>query len=450
MGLRAKLVLALVVISVGVAAVVGGFSYRTTSAELNGQIDKSLRETTDQLVGRPSLNEEFRRSRQSPLPRSLRNFRSSGDVIVQIIGPNGITYSPSGTALPVDATDEQAARATGSVSATRDVDVDGVKHRMMTVGLGDSRGAVQAARSLVETRNILEALRTRIILAALIVSVAAALIGWLIAHQMTERLVQLTAAAEGVTSTRDPSVQVPVSGSDETARLGTAFNKMLMSLSQARQEQQRLVQNAGHELRTPLTSLRTNVFALTNSENITDDQRRRILADLRSETEELTVLINEVVDLATDSRSDEPSEPVALGELVEQVVARARQRSSREFRVYADQSVVLARRSMLARAIGNLVENAVKFDPTGAAIDVTCANGRVEVADHGPGFGEGEEQLVFERFYRADSSRSLPGSGLGLAIVADVVSQHGGNVYAANRPGGGAVIGFQLPTLTVS
>ncbi|MGB6057934.1 MAG: HAMP domain-containing sensor histidine kinase [Microthrixaceae bacterium] len=447
MTLRVKLVLALVALSTAVAAVVGAFSYRTTASELSTQVDSSLRAAAQQLVGGALPGEGFPRSERQNFARPLRNFRSAGDVTLQIIGPRGALITPSGQELPVSPNDRRIATATPVMQSFRSVRIDKVQHRLLTVGLGDGRGAVQVARSLAETDHVLGALRTRIFTAALAAAIAAAFIGWALARQMTERLTRLTGAAESVASTRDPALQIPVSGTDETARLGIAFNEMLLALSRARDDQQRLVQNAGHELRTPLTSLRTNVFALSHAENIGDDQRRRILDDLTSETEELTSLINELIELATDRRNDEPTTAVGLGEVIEQIATRASQRSGREIRVSADGSIAEARRSSLVRAIGNLLENAVKFDQSGGPIDVSCVNGRVEVSDRGPGLGSEDAGHVFERFYRAEDSRSLPGSGLGLAIVADIVSQHDGTVFAQNRPGGGAVIGFELPLI---
>ena len=133
-----------------------------------------------------------------------------------------------------------------------------------------------------------------------------------------------------------------------------------------------------------------------------------------------------------------------MGELTARVAARAAQRSGREVRVTADDTVVVGRSRALERAVTNLVGNALKFDPNGT-IEVTCTGGVVEVADRGPGIDEVDLPHVFDRFYRATAARSRPGSGLGLAIVADVVTRHGGRVWAANRDGGGAVVGFSLP-----
>ena len=100
----------------------------------------------------------------------------------------------------------------------------------------------------------------------------------------------------------------------------------------------------------------------------------------------------------------------------------------------------------LERAIANLVDNAIKFDEGGEApIEVVVRQGRVEVLDRGPGIDPADLPHVFDRFYRASDARGRPGSGLGLAIVKDVVEVHGGTVFAAPRPGGGAVVGFKVP-----
>jgi two-component system sensor histidine kinase MprB len=437
--LRLKLVLALVALSTAATVAIGLFSYRTTAEQLQSQVDQSLADASRRLGDRPGDRDGF-----GP-PDGGGGFRGAADVVVQLVAADGTAVSYRGAALPVDDTDRSIAAAQQSLSASRDAQVDGESYRILTTGYGGARGAVQAGRSLAETEQVLDALRTRILVAALVVVVGAVLLGTVIARQVTRRLVRLTGAAEHVTETGSLEVQVPVSGTDETGRLGTAFNDMLAALARSKEDQQRLVQDAGHELRTPLTSLRTNVFALRRSDELTVEQRSQVLGDLEGETEELTRLINEVVELATDRRGDEPEVAVQLGPLVERVAARAAQRSGRDVPVTVDDTVVVGRPLALERAVGNLVENALKFDESGGPVEVECAAGRVEVRDRGPGFSDEDLPHVFDRFFRATAARSRPGSGLGLAIVSDVVEHLGGRVYAGNRPGGGAFVGFQLP-----
>ncbi|MDA8075208.1 MAG: sensor histidine kinase [Actinomycetota bacterium] len=106
-----------------------------------------------------------------------------------------------------------------------------------------------------------------------------------------------------------------------------------------------------------------------------------------------------------------------------------------------------AQRDRVDRAIGNLLDNALKWSPPGGVVEVTCHGGVVTVRDHGPGIAEEDLPHVFDRFYRAPAARALPGSGLGLAIVAQVAQAEGGSVWAGRDPGGGAIFRFQLPTV---
>ena len=236
---------------------------------------------------------------------------------------------------------------------------------------------------------------------------------------------------------------MPVEGRDETGRLGTAFNGMLASLARSKKAQQQLVQDAGHELRTPLTSLRTNVRVMQRFEELSPASRERLLADLDSETKELTAMVNELVELATDRRDEEQPTALELGAVVDTVVDRARRRSGREIVVVGDRSPVVVRPQAVERAVSNLVENALKFSD--GTVEVTVHLGSVQVSDRGPGIAEADLDRLFDRFYRSDAARALPGSGLGLAIVRDMADAHGGTVMARPRDGGGATIGFQLP-----
>ena len=302
-----------------------------------------------------------------------------------------------------------------------------------------------------ETERALAVIRNRTLLSVSLVIVGAAIIGWLIGRQVTRRLVRLTQAADDVAVTGRLDVEVPVSGSDETGRLGAAFNGMLGALARSRDQQQQLVQDAGHELRTPLTSLRTNVAVLRRFDDLPPEARRQLVDDLDSETKELTALVNELVELATDRRDDEPEQESDLGALCEQAAARVRRRTGREITVVADDSMVSCRPAAIDRAIVNLIDNAAKFsaaeDNAGSVIDVEVADGRLAVSDRGPGIPADDLPHIFDRFYRSVASRSLPGSGLGLAIVRDIVESHGGTVFAEARQGGGSTVGFTLPTL---
>ncbi|MEV7235350.1 sensor histidine kinase [Streptomyces sp. NPDC051020] len=134
-----------------------------------------------------------------------------------------------------------------------------------------------------------------------------------------------------------------------------------------------------------------------------------------------------------------------LGDVADRAAALVGRRTGREIVVRADSGVIRGRPAALQRAVSNLLENAAKFDPRGdAPIESVISGPRVEVRDRGPGIPVPDLPRIFDRFYRAPTARSLPGSGLGLAIVWEVAHAHGGEIFAHNRSGGCAVIGFTV------
>ena len=146
---------------------------------------------------------------------------------------------------------------------------------------------------------------------------------------------RLTKAAEKVAKTQDLVAFIDVGeGDSEINRLAESFNIMLEALATSKEQQRRLVEDASHELRTPLTSLRTNIEVLLRAPTMEPAQQAEILADAKSEIEELGILVVELVELATaTSRHEEPFASVDLGDVVEGVVQRFRRRTKRDISV---------------------------------------------------------------------------------------------------------------------
>lgn len=432
MGLRWKIALALATVALIVTSAVGLIGYRTTSSRLVDEVDRSIAQASQQMV-------DLARDNRVRLPN-----RGLLEVYwVRVLAGDGSVVA---TSFPGDVPVRSDARAViGDLRALdRDtVTVDGADARIHTIGL--PTGAVQIGRSLDEVERVLDDLRRRTLVLVISVSLAAALVGWLIAGTVAAPLGRLTRAAEDVGSSGDLDVAVPGTGTDEVGRLGGAFRYMLGALAQSRAEQHRLVQDAGHELRTPLTSLKTNLSVLRRHPEMTADMRERVLDDLDAEVTELTELVNELVAVASGQLDEQPVEPIELGALVHEVAERVERRRSRTIAVRVETgAVVEAPRSALDRAITNLVDNACKFDQSGGPIEVEVAGGTVMVLDRGPGVPAGQEERIFDRFHRTDAARTMPGSGLGLSIVREVVERAGGSVHAASRENGGAAIGFTL------
>jgi len=323
--------------------------------------------------------------------------------------------------------------------------VDDVQLRVLNSNIREGL-AVQAVRDLDDVGLALKGLLRQVAIFGAIGALAAGLVGWLLARNATRPIEQLTATAERVAQTQDLSERIPTERSDEVGRLAGSFNTMLAALDTSRHQQERLVQDANHELRTPLTSLRTNIELLERAPNLDTADRTNLLHDVKGELNELTSLVEELVESATDvTTTSEPLQQVALEDLVENVVELARRRTGRIITIETiDPDIVTVRVSMIERAIKNLISNADKFSPTATPIVVRVHRAIVEVTDHGPGIAETDREQIFERFYRSDRDRSAPGSGLGLSIVKQIVDAHGGHVWAGSAVTGGARVGFDI------
>ena len=357
--------------------------------------------------------------------------------------------------LPVSQQDLTIARGSTEV-AFRDVKVGDARYRMVTVPTHG--GALQFARQPVEVEESLAKLTLLLIVIGAAGVVGAALLGRTVARAGLAPVDRLTAATEHVAATQDLNAAITVTGEDEVARLGRAFNAMLAALDASRADQRRLVEDASHELRTPLTSLRTNVELLLRAEesgrSLPAADRARLLRDLDGQMIELTQLTSELVELARNDAGTEPVEEFDLADGVVAAVERARVRvPGVRIETSLTSAPVLGRRSALERAVLNVLDNAAKWTPAEEPILVRLAqrlvDGRwwaeLEVEDRGPGVAEEDVPRIFERFYRSMSARSMPGSGLGLAIVRQAVTAHGGTVTVERGATCGALFRITLP-----
>ena len=436
MSLRTRLAL-VVALAVAVAvAIVAVAAYRSTRGETLAEIDRFLR-TRAPLAG--VLEGEGQGPGGGRGPGYLGVV--ADDVVAQLLLGDGsiIVLSEYATLLPVDPIDREVAMGTRQESL-RTVIVDETSFRMFTRHAGPAV-AVQVARDLTETDAILQGLRNRLLLIGAVGAALAGLAGWWLAGRAVRPVRDLTGAAEHVAATGTLDAAIPVNRTDEVGRLATAFNEMLERLDTSRRAQQRLVADASHELRTPLTSLRTNIELLAAGK-VPEAQRAELLADLTAEVAELGALMAELVDLATVGRDQEEAVTIDLGDLVSEAVSRAGRRGTVRFEVKATPMVVALRPAAVTRAIGNLLDNALKWSPRDGMVEVVLDDNAFTVSDRGPGIPEADLPFVFQRFYRATTARSLPGSGLGLAIVAAVAEDHGWKPFARNRDGGGTEVGW--------
>ena len=218
-----------------------------------------------------------------------------------------------------------------------------------------------------------------------------------------------------------------------------------------------------HELRTPLASIRAFSEILYDDPEIELAERKRFLGILVSETERLSRLVNQVLDLAKleSGHGDWRTEEVSLREVIDQAVtSTGRLLEERGIAVQQDlvagPSPVWADRDRLVQVMVNLLSNAAKFSPreTGQVQIGLVADGvhwRVSVTDNGPGIPEQDISLVFEKFRQSSVGGEKPiGTGLGLPICRQIIEHLGGRIWAENRQGGGARVYFELPLRKVS
>jgi two-component system, OmpR family, sensor histidine kinase MprB len=427
--------------AVAVAVVLGSFvAYFVVRDTLLGQIDASLRD-----VPLPGPDERFRVALPpgaeppiEPLERPV--------VFVQLVEGNRVLATVGEQRRLGDPEEVQAVADGGRDAFYSDDEVDGVHVRVFT-RQAEPGTAMQLARPLTEVDGALADLRLGLGLVSLGGIALAAFLGRLATRHAVRPVTNLTETAEHVARTRDLSRRIEAEGGDELARLAASFNTMLEALDDSQRAQRRLVADASHELRTPLTSLRTNLEVLGSPRALPPADRERLRSDLVAQLEELSELVGDLVELARDGEPcDEPHEPLRFDELVEAAVERARRHTPDVvFAADLEPCIVAGARGRIDRAVANLLDNAAKWSPPGATVEIALREGELTVRDHGPGIASEDLPHVFDRFYRAAAARGRAGSGLGLAIVRHVAERHGGTIAAETAPGGGALLRLALP-----
>jgi two-component system sensor histidine kinase MprB len=455
--------------ALGVALAVLGaaaISYFLVAGQLNREIDSEL-STPQPVTAVASGSTTVAAPQTTGIDQAMTSCQSqqaSGTVVGQVAiagataisdsAGNSCSFEPRQFDLGPTASPQQVAVAQDrQAEAEYDTYTTSGEHvRVLTTHLGPAGSgyAISSIVSLTNMDNSLHSLAIGLAFAALGGILLAGAAGFLVARSALTPVRRLTRAAEHVAATDDLSVRLPVDGADELSRLGRAFNRMTKSLAASWERQQRLIADAGHELRTPLTSLRTNVDLLVRSRRsgraLPPEDEREVIDDLDEQVHELAGLVTDLLELARHVEGARRTMQVALHESVGRAVRRARLRGPHlEFDVHIEPWYIEGDPTGLDRAVVNLLDNAVKFSPSGGTITVRLCDGEYSVRDQGPGIDPEDLPRVFERFYRSTSARGLPGSGLGLAIVGQVAEETGGTVALEPASGGGTLARLTLP-----
>ncbi|GGR35022.1 HAMP domain-containing sensor histidine kinase [Streptomyces netropsis] len=374
----------------------------------------------------------------------------------QLVGADPAAPVPRGDrALVLPVTGATRRVAAGTLGAYySDITHDGRPMRMLTTPARNNRALQVAIRSDTVDQGVEQA---GLLLGAVggVGVLLAAGLGYFASRTSLRPVTRLTATAEHIAATRDPAhrIELPpyeARRQDEITRLATSFNTMLGELEEAVAAQRRLVADASHELRTPLTALRTNAELLARADRLSDAQRDRAATALGRQLREVTGMVNDLIELARDEEPQQLVEQVRLDALAERCVADARGHWPNTF-FTADlgPATVPGVPARLARLMSNLLDNAAKFSPPGATVEVRLAvTDRaldLTVRDHGRGISAEDLPYVFDRFYRSRQARALPGSGLGLAMARQIARAHGAELTAEQAEGGGARFRLSFP-----
>jgi heavy metal sensor kinase len=277
---------------------------------------------------------------------------------------------------------------------------------------------------------------------------ASLLVGWLLARRLLRPVDRITATAEEISAT-DLSRRIALGGPpDELKRLADAFDSMLERIDGAFAAQQQFLADASHELRNPIAIIQTNL-------EVAADELGPRASVVRRATARMARLVDDLLALAR-SESNGHRERVPLAGLANDVAEEhGALADSRGVRIEVEGAGgdVLGDPDALRRALANLVDNAVRVSPQSGSVTIRCGadpgGAWLEVVDEGPGIPREDQAHVFERFWRADESRSRAsgGSGLGLAIVRQIVENHGGAITVRSEPGRGARFTIRLPAI---
>src|SRR5581483_12014650 len=363
-------------IAVGVAVVLAAcVSYFVVRGQLLGQVDGALK------AQEAAIQDHQLRIGQ-PLP-GIPASAGGPSPYTQVVLSDG-SVPVGNIRLPVSSRVMSAANGNGGqfLSTSR---VGRSDLRILTfparvgINLRVENAAIQLARPLNGTDHILAHLRLILLLLIIGGIALAAALGRLAARRVLAPLAEVAQTAEQIGETDDLSHRLRIHADDEVGQLATRFNHMLERLEGSRaaldesvRAQRQLVADASHELRTPVTSLRTNIEVLLAGAELDEEDRRRLLTDVVEQSEELSALVGDLIELARGDLPIESAEDLRLDRIVEDAAARAR-RNSPEVGFETDLAPVTVEGvpERLGRAINNLLDNAARHSPPGETVEVT-------------------------------------------------------------------------------
>jgi two-component system sensor histidine kinase MprB len=446
MSLRRRIAAAAAVAVAGAALAVVIISYASTRSHLIGQVQDQLHHLAYNYLqphdggappsGGPGPGQNQGEEFNFPGPPEP----GAGRGVFQIVQPDGTVAFDGG--LPVTSQVRAIARArSGSTFYDAHIGSGHNHYEIYAVWDGPDQHVVQVALPLSQVDSVLHGLLLPYLVLIGGGILIAIVLGLGISRTALRPIDRFVRRTEDVTSELEHPQRLDETGPVELKRLAGTFNQTLDALERSIGAQRNLVADASHELRTPIAALRSNIQIFLESGRLPAEEREDLQSSILAELDQLTQLVDNVVELARDSSASSHREPVELDTLIREAVERTQRRAPGiAFNLDLEPTVVHGAADRIGRAVTNVIDNARKWSSPEGAIDVRLHGGVLTVRDHGPGFKDQDIPHVFDRFYRAADARRLPGSGLGLAIVSQTARAYGGTATAGNAPGGGAVV----------
>jgi len=454
MSLRLRLTLLYSTFMGGILLIFGAAVYILVNVILLNQVDNMLAGVAREIIRATNVN---------PMGQisliSLPQLDMTANAYVQVWGADGklASSSPSigSLAKPLDPdglTHEQ--------SLYQDSYLDGVHLRVLSVPLvlGDRAiGVLQVGASLSVVDATRGNLLSIMILVAVVAMLMAAIGSWIVLRRALSPLEAITDTVDQINRADDLSRRIPYQEQtqDEVGDLVISFNQTLERLESLFTSQQRFIADVSHELRTPLTVIKGNVDLMRRIKEADEES----LNSIDQEAGRLTRLVGGLLMLAQADSGKLALNfaPVELDLLLTEVFTEMRVLAGNRVRVHLndiDQAIVNGDRDRLKQVFLNLVSNAIQYTPSGGevflSLSVLGEQARVIVRDTGPGIPSEDLPHIFERFYRAEKSRTrqkASGFGLGLSITKWIVEHHGGNIKVESKEGKGTTFAIWLNLL---
>ena len=428
-----------------VIAAVGAFLVVQLRADLTDAIDGALRPAAVQIA------DGYRAEGASEAIDVARSVLTGERPAAQILDPSGrvaVAFGDRAARAPMLGRADVATVLRGA-GLTRTVRLGhgGQRFRLVArrTARRDRRQVAVAAESMATVDRSVRRVLVLLLIAGPAALLATALGGWWLARRALRPIDRMTSRAAAIDLDRiEDRLVVPRTG-DEVAHLASTLNAMLDRIEHGVEEQHRLVADASHELRTPLTAMRAEIDVSLRADDLAP-AAHQVLESVREEVDRMTHTVDDLLVLASldEGRLELLVGPLDLHDVVARAAAAldplARTRGV-TLTLHGPAAMAVGDAERLVHALRNLVENAIKFSPERSEVVVTtwAAHGEVGVTvlDQGPGVAPDVRERIFDRFFRADPSRtrSTGGGGLGLAITREIASAHAGRVWVDDAAG---------------